>query len=62
LTLRSVITVPARDAADQTHYERRYEKHDIQHLKELIRLTMFWMNSELLTAKYEAELKKPEKR
>lgn len=44
---------------DQTHYERRYELHDINHLKELIDLTQYWMSSELLTQKYKAEI--PEK-
>jgi len=46
---------------DATHYERKYEAHDIQNLKELIELTMYWIKSEILTAKYNAELKKKSK-
>ena len=43
---------------DETHYEKKYEQLDIKHLKELIRLTLYWMGSELLTEKYEAEMAK----
>jgi hypothetical protein len=43
---------------DETHYEKRYEQLDIKHLKELIRLTLYWMGSELLTEKYTAEMAK----
>jgi hypothetical protein len=43
---------------DETHYERKYGEHDIQNLKELIELTMYWIKSEMLTAKYNTELKK----
>jgi hypothetical protein len=43
---------------DETHYQRKYEQHDIQNLKELIRLTMYWMGSEIMTEKYDVELTK----
>jgi hypothetical protein len=43
---------------DQTHYERKYDEHDITHLKELIRLTMYWIASEIFTQKYNTELTK----
>jgi hypothetical protein len=46
---------------DETHYQRKYDQHDIENLKELIRLTMYWMGSEILTEKYNAELKKKSK-
>jgi hypothetical protein len=41
---------------DQTHYERRYELHDINHLKGLIDLTQYWISSELLTQKYKEDI------
>jgi hypothetical protein len=43
---------------DETHYERRYDSHDIQNLQDLIRLTMYWIASELLTERYSSELPK----
>lgn len=43
---------------DQTHYEKRWESKDLLDLKVLIRITINWIESEILTAKYEKELKK----
>jgi hypothetical protein len=37
---------------DETHYERRWTAHDIEDLKKLVRLTMNWVETELLTALY----------
>jgi hypothetical protein len=37
---------------DETHYERKYVGQDISDLKVLIRLTVNWVESELLTEKY----------
>lgn len=41
---------------DETHYERRWEHMDIVNLKQLIQLTVNWIHSSLLTAKYEQEM------
>jgi hypothetical protein len=43
---------------DATHYERKYSTHDITHLKELITLTVYWLNSEIMTKKYRDDLTK----
>ena len=43
---------------DATHYERKYSTHDITHLKELITLTVYWLNSEIMTKKYGEDLTK----
>lgn len=45
---------------DETHYFRKWEKHDLDDLKRLIRLTVIWVESHLLTAEYEASMPKPE--
>lgn len=37
---------------DETHYERRWTGHDVNDLKVLIQLTLNWISSELMTAKY----------
>lgn len=37
---------------DETHYERRWADKDIKDLKVLIKLTVNWINSHLLTKKY----------
>jgi hypothetical protein len=41
---------------DETHYVRRWEDKDIGDLKTLIRLTMAWIQNNLLTEKYLAEM------
>jgi Domain of unknown function (DUF4145) len=43
---------------DAAHYDRKYSTHDITHLKELITLTVFWLNSEVMTKKYRNDLTK----
>jgi hypothetical protein len=35
---------------DETHYERRWRDMDLQNLKQLIHLTVFWIEMETLTA------------
>jgi len=37
---------------DETHYEKRWDAHDVNDLHTLIRLTMNWMQNEALTKKY----------
>ena len=46
---------------DETHYTRQQTAHDIEDLKILLRLTMIWIETHLLTAKYTTEIqsKKP---
>jgi hypothetical protein len=46
---------------DATHYDRKYSTHDLTHLKELITLTTFWLNSEVMTKKYRDDLTKATK-
>jgi hypothetical protein len=41
---------------DQTHYIKRWEEHDIKNLKELINLTVSYINTELLAKKYTDEM------
>jgi hypothetical protein len=41
---------------DETHYTRRWEAHDITHLKTLIRLTTIWIESELLTKQMKKQM------
>jgi hypothetical protein len=41
---------------DEAHYERIWTTHDIDDLKVLIRLTQNWIDNELLTAHYVAEM------
>ena len=43
-------------ANNETHYERIWTDHDIEDLKVLIRLTQNWIDNELLTAHYVAEM------
>ncbi|MCT7501399.1 DUF4145 domain-containing protein [Aliarcobacter cryaerophilus] len=43
---------------DETHYERKWEDKDIKDLKILIQLTIHHIESELLTEKFEMEMKK----
>jgi len=43
---------------DETHYLRRWEDKDIKDLKALLRLTMAWIQTNLLTEKYRMEMKK----
>ena len=37
---------------DETHYVRKWEDHDLENLRQLIELTMYWINAELTTKKY----------
>lgn len=41
---------------DETHYYRIWETKDIGHLKKLIDLTLFWIESEHLTQEFEEEM------
>lgn len=41
---------------DETHYDRRWEAHDLQDLKTLIELSVRWIESELLTAQYKGDM------
>lgn len=41
---------------DETHYVRRWEDKDIGDLKTLIKLTMAWIQNNLLTAKYFSDM------
>ncbi len=41
---------------DESHYIRMFEDKDTQDLKELIKLTIFWIESELATNKYKEEM------
>jgi Domain of unknown function (DUF4145) len=43
---------------DATHYDRKYSAHDITDLKNLISLTIYWLNSEVLTKNYLDNLNK----
>lgn len=43
---------------DHTHYERKWESKDLSDLKRLIKLTLNWVESEILTLQYEEEMKK----
>ncbi len=38
---------------DETHYERRWEQHDIKDLRLLIRLSVNWIENVILTMEYE---------
>lgn len=48
---------------DETHYEKRWDTHDVNDLHTLIRLTMNWIQNEALTKKYldEMQLEKEKK-
>ena len=41
---------------DQTHYEKRWENKDINDLKLLIKLTVNWVESEILTEELESDM------
>jgi hypothetical protein len=41
---------------DETHYVRVWEDKDIQDLKKLIQLTVYWVSAELLTDSYEKDM------
>jgi hypothetical protein len=41
---------------DETHYSRKWETKDIEDLKTLIQLTVNWVQSSLLTKKYEKDM------
>ncbi|WP_227005613.1 hypothetical protein [Bacillus paralicheniformis] len=41
---------------DETHYHRVWEDRDIQDLKRLINLTVYWISSEIKTEKYITEM------
>lgn len=41
---------------DETHYVRKWESKDIQDLKLLVRLTVNWLENNLLTKKYIADM------
>lgn len=43
---------------DETHYERRWKDKDIDDLKILLQLTLYWISSEFLTEKYKLDMGK----
>ena len=43
---------------DATHYYNKYKDKDLSNLKMLIELTMYWIQSELLTSEYKDTIKK----
>lgn len=46
---------------DETHYVRKWEDKDITDLKQLIRLTMNWIDSAIMTEKYLKDMNTPKK-
>ena len=42
---------------DETHYSRKWEDKDLEDLKVLLKLTTNWIESSLLTKRYEGEMK-----
>lgn len=56
--LRSVATKAVWLGNDETHYVRKWEDKDINHLKMLIDLTLHWIESELLTDEFEHSMSK----
>jgi len=46
---------------DETHYYRKWEEKDLNDLKILIKLTVNWMDSDMLSGEYEVSMK-PEKK
>jgi hypothetical protein len=44
---------------DETHYTRKWEDKDVTDLKLLIKLTVNWIESSMLTERYAAEMSKP---
>jgi len=43
---------------DETHYIRKWKNQDIKDLKNLINITVSWIDTELLADKYEKEMPK----
>ncbi|MDQ0477095.1 DUF4145 domain-containing protein [Chryseobacterium sp. MDT2-18] len=43
---------------DHTHYEKKWETKDLSDLKTLIRLTVNWIETEILTSQYTEDMKK----
>ncbi|HWL51218.1 MAG TPA: hypothetical protein VNQ90_02195 [Chthoniobacteraceae bacterium] len=43
---------------DEIHYIRKYNSHDIADLEALIRLTLYWINAEIMTEDYKESLSK----
>jgi hypothetical protein len=43
---------------DETHYLKKWENKDIEDLKTLIQLTIYWIESEILTEKYIKDMPK----
>jgi hypothetical protein len=43
---------------DETHYLRKWTEHDVDDLIALIRLTIFWIEMEVQSKKYVAEMPK----
>jgi hypothetical protein len=41
---------------DETHYVRKWEDKDINDLKILIKVTLHWIEMELLTEQYKTEM------
>lgn len=37
---------------DETHYVRKWLDHDLEDLKRLLQLTLYWLSSEILTSQY----------
>lgn len=58
----NIKTVAARAAwlgNDETHYEKKWDDKDLTNLKDLIQLTVNWIENEILTEKYKTSM--PEK-
>ena len=41
---------------DESHYVRLWEEKDINNLKDLIQLTRFWIDGNIITEKYTSEM------
>lgn len=54
--IKSVSSRAAWLGNDETHYVRRWETLDVQHLKKLIELTVHWIESEELTKSFINEM------
>ncbi len=59
--IKKCATMAAWLGNDETHYVRTWPEHDLQDLKTLIELTQHWIAMEVITSKYEKEMKKQEK-
>lgn len=44
---------------DETHYIRKWISHDLNDLKSLLNMTVYWIETELLTKKYTGSMVKP---